>query len=123
MSHVNNYFNGGISTSDAVPIQAGQFTLQEGALYILEMTALARQRPTGGNAAYYRRTAIVKNDGATVTVVATDPSPTVVETAGAAAWNASVAVSGEQLVINVQGGAGQDIDWNVFLDGFQVGPF
>lgn len=123
MSHEINYVNGGISTSDATPTNAVAFTLQQGALYFLEMTVLARQRPNAPNSAFYLRRAIVKNDGGTVTVVATDPNPIVVETAGATAWDATVIVNGEQVIVRVTGAAGQDIDWNAYLDGFQVGPF
>jgi len=123
MSHEKNYAEQGTSTSDATTVSAAAFTLVQGVLYQLTMSVLARQRPDGPNSAFYVRRSLEKDEGGTVTVVVTEPNPAIVETAGAVGWNANVVVSGEQLVIQITGAAGVTIDWNTFIDGFQVGPF
>ena len=83
-----------------------------------------RNTDGGAESALYIRNAIVRNEpGQAPTVAASGAAPIIVETAGAVAWNATVVIIGEDVVVQMTGGVGQVVAWQTYLDGIQIGPF
>jgi hypothetical protein len=97
-----------VVTTDAtlkqlVPIPIPTNTLRE-------FTVVVSGESTLNVCATIRYVGAVKNLSGTTSLVGT-PTVTVMADIDAAAWTGSATVSGGYLVINVQGGAGQTVNW------------
>jgi hypothetical protein len=109
-----------VTTQDAVQRPVTTITTQTDWTYFVQGKIIARDQATGDSKIWWA-TGCFRNVSGVVTRVASlanimtpigDPSTTT--------WVASVAVSGADILINVTGAAGVNIDWAGFIDLFRV---
>lgn len=103
---------GAVQTADGTTTPAKTLALSDNTLYWFEADIIGRQ--TGGtDRAYYKVAGLFyrQGGGAATLEGAVASVITAIETAGAAAWNATLAASGNNVVVNVTGAAATTINW------------
>lgn len=116
------FSSGDAHTTDATTTEVLRWATPEtGAVYMVNMYCVARQSSTGGRACF-QQTLCVSNDNGTLTLVASETMSKIGNLA-AITWALSASVDNNELLIEVNGATGQTVDWNVFMTGYQVGPF
>ncbi len=114
----NNYAvtQGTVNTTDATVTAAQTIAIPTTKTVLLEARVVARRTGgasgTTGDSAGYVRIATVKNIAGTVSIVSPPPQ-TSFTAEDQVAWNATMAVSGTNIVVNVTGAAGNNITWDV----------
>jgi hypothetical protein len=90
--------------------QAGILLIPTDTAWAFSCLIIGRATASDLNGAY-QITGLAKNNGGTVALVGTPTVTTIAEDSGASAWNASVSVSGGNLLIQVTGAASTTIRW------------
>lgn len=104
---------GAVQTTDASTTTAISIALADTFIYFLEVTILARDT-AGVDRALYSKKALVYREGGGATLEgAVQDLHADVETAGAAAWDADIAVAGNNVVVSVTGANATTINWVV----------
>lgn len=105
-----------LRTTSATPVVARLFprdrAAPDGAAFMVEVNALAIAEGSADAAAYRLTATFYKLFGGALTQVGTTTAAITHETAGAAAWDTTIAVSGSQIAVSVVGGAAA-VTWNV----------
>jgi hypothetical protein len=103
---------GAVQTTNATVTAAKTLALSDNTLYWFEADIIGRE--TGGtDRAYYKVAGLFyRQGGGGATLQGAVASViTAIETAGAAAWDATLAASGNNVVVNVTGAAATTINW------------
>jgi hypothetical protein len=100
-----------LQTTDGASTLAASITLADPETVMVDVLVTARRTDAGtDHAAYQRKAAAYRNGAGAVLIGAVDASLTR-ETD--ASWDVTITVSGNDLQVNVQGAAGQTIEWHV----------
>jgi hypothetical protein len=106
-----------VTTTNATPTALATVGLADGHVYTIQATVTSRcTGGTGGNAgkgATYKVIGTFKRDASSATQIGTT---TVVHAAeDVAAWNAALAVSGNNVLVNVTGAANDSLTWHAMV--------
>ncbi len=87
----------------------------------IEVHIVARRTDSPARAAYIRRACVYREAGGNVTLQGLVDSPFTRESPTASVWNATIVVSGTDLIIQVKGQTGHDVNWKCEYNLTQIG--
>lgn len=103
-----------VATTDATVTTIATIPIPDNTTGILEVRVLARRTDDVGRATYIRRAAVFREAAGSATIEGAVDSPLTRESAGNAPWNVTIAVSGNNALVQVAGQAGKTINWKSF---------
>lgn len=97
-----------VTTSDATVTTIATISTSTNISYIVEATIVARRTDSGSESGGYHIKAVFRNNGGTLTKVASDDKVSIEDTNP---WDVSTSVSGTNILIRVTGQSSKTIDW------------
>lgn len=109
---------GTATTTDNTVTALSTIPLSDNTVYLVETRIEARRTDSADRAAYVRRACVYREAAGTATMQGA--VETTFSRESAAGWNATIAVSGNDVVINVDGAVGHTINWRAYTTLQQV---
>ncbi len=100
-----------VTTTDATLTTIATIAIPDDTVVLIEVEVVARRTDAAGRAVYIRRAVIFREAAGGATIQNTVDTTFTRESSGNAPWNATIAVSGNNALIQVTGQAGKTVNW------------
>lgn len=108
--------SGRATTTDATLTTIATLPIPDASVVKVIAKVVARRASNGDSAHYELRDAAKRHGGGAAALIGAVLSPSFAADAGAGAWAASLAVSGNNLLVKVQGAVGHTVTWSAALE-------